>query len=1512
MFTIDTQPVGTTTVSGKSVTNCLAENVFVIEPHIWYLTPIIGSVGTIVTIKGDGYAESEQVRIDFGTTVSINVVTALPTGAFDTTFTIDTQLYGTTTVTAWGATNGHGTRTTFFVTSSIYLTSPMSGTVGTLVSIIGCGYGMSETIQVIFGTKGTITSTTSDNGGMFTASFTVNTQPHAEAGNFTLIKGYGTASNQIAQSDFSILPKIISVTPGWGTVGTIITVHGDGFSASKNNITMKFGSTTFSLFKASSNIDGTWTISFTVDTQVAGSTTVNAQDPIAISTVPNYFKIVAQITNITPTSGTVGRTVSVFGNGYGANELVGVSFGDYATIGTATSNGNGQFATNFVVNSQQYGTTTIVGVGTSTSERGTGTFFLTPRLDVISPDNGFVGSLITMNGCGYESETNIRVAFGLTPTITQGQAGSKGTFTIIFTIDSQPYGSRTVTVYQNPDDTKNASNQVFIKSRITSVSPSSATVGRIITVSGTGYGVSESVYLDFGNMLKANMYTTSGYGTFTNTFVINAQVFGTTTVRIYPLPASDLRHEYTEYLNIRGAIYHVAPTSGGVGKVVSIWGNGFGNAEHVSIKFGTHVDIVAVTTTDNGEFTVSWTVDTQGFGTTTITANGITTGEQAENIFIIKGSITYLSPTSGTVGTAISINGDGFGSSEIIRISFGKNMTIAAISSNSVGSFTTSFTIDIQSYGTKTVQAYGINSSTSDTVKLSILPKIIDLMPTTGTIGTSVTVTGNGYITSGAIRIDIGLTEDILIQNNDEASEDGTFSVIFNIDDEPFGSNTVTVRSRGSLVNDTRCFVVSPMVYVTPVSGTVGAFITVTGNGYASTEVIQIDFGTNLGYATTSTIASGAPSAFRGSWQRVIAVDIQPYGTTTIKATGLGSNDAKECLFNIMQRLTAISPSCGTVGSSVTVDGNGYAALENIRIGFGKNTSICSTLANGIGVFQAIWTVDTQAYGVKTVVTSGAGSGSDTTTYTVMPHIVSVSPSVGTVGASVTIVGDGFTTSESIFVDFGTTSVIKTAASSIDGTWTISFTVNIQTQGTKTIWARDSSAIGTTSTFVINPNITEITPAAGTVGSSVIVTGNGYFATGNVYIYFGTPTTSVIGTTSASSAGTFTKDFVVNTQPYGSTTVIAKDMVSGKQSIGSFTIKSNIYEVTPVSGTVGSLVTIRGTGYIDEMNRQIRVDFGDTMTICSNIYTEGTNGTFSAVFNVNTQAYGTTTIKATYVNDANQTAERAFTIQPAIYKISPTIGTIGAGVVVYGNGFVTGDVVSVKFGQTTGIATATVEAQGSWTATFMVNTQPLGLTSVTASGTMNTAAIIMFTIVPKITLVSPRNGTVGTIVRVEGNGYQASELINIRFGSMSVITSVSAFSDGSFTTTWTVNIQKYGTTSITATGQASNGSATSTFFIQPELYSVSPNAGTVGRMITVSGTGFGANNIIRVQFGETTSITNKQASANGSWTASFTINIQVYGTTTIVANDTVLTAATASNTLRILPYIKITPTQGSV
>ncbi|MEW6617924.1 MAG: C25 family cysteine peptidase [bacterium] len=71
--------------------------------------------------------------------------------------------------------------------------------------------------------------------------------------------------------------------------------------------------------------------------------------------------------------------------------------------------------------------------------------------------------------------------------------------------------------------------------------------------------------------------------------------------------------------------------------------------------------------------------------------------------------ITLISPTRGVVGKRVTISGCNFYPTETIRIEFGNTTTIA-LSTCVGGSFTTTFTVNDQGFGTITITAYGLIS----------------------------------------------------------------------------------------------------------------------------------------------------------------------------------------------------------------------------------------------------------------------------------------------------------------------------------------------------------------------------------------------------------------------------------------------------------------------------------------------------------------------------------------------------------------------------------------------------------------------------------------------------------------------------------------------------------------------------------------------------------------------------------------------------------------------------------
>ena len=162
------------------------------------------------------------------------------------------------------------------------------------------------------------------------------------------------------------------------------------------------------------------------------------------------------------------------------------------------------------------------------------------------------------------------------------------------------------------------------------------------------------------------------------------------------------------------------------------------------------------------------------------------------------------------------------------------------------------------------------------------------------------------------------------------------------------------------------------------------------------------------------------------------------------------------------------------------------------------------------------------------------------------PGISSFSPSGGTVGTTVTIVGTNFdTTAANNAVTFNGTSATVTSSTSTDvvttvpsgaTTGSISITVNSQT-------ATSSS------NFIVIPAITSFSPSSGSADATVTITGTGFATTttDNTVMFNGT--TAVVKSSTSTS--------IVTSVPSGAASGQITVSVNGQSAVSSsnFTVK---------------------------------------------------------------------------------------------------------------------------------------------------------------------------------------------------------------------------------------------------------------------------------------------------------------------------------------------------------------------
>ncbi|MEK7812604.1 MAG: IPT/TIG domain-containing protein, partial [Candidatus Desantisbacteria bacterium] len=379
---------------------------------------------------------------------------------------------------------------------------------------------------------------------------------------------------------------------------------------------------------------------------------------------------------------------------------------------------------------------------------------------------------------------------------------------------------------------------------------------------------------------------------------------------------------------------------------------------------------------------------------------------------------------------------------------------------------------------------------------------------------------------------------------------------------------------------------------------------------------------------------------------------------------------------------------------------------NSFRGNFPSNTT-------GSGTFTNItFTVDTQAFGTTTVVVT-TGDAVGTGSFKIMANIRPLQPTIGTVGSWVTVNGFGFV-AEAVTVAFGATSMPGTTANS-NGTFTTSFTVPPTPGTTAVVQAARNESTGT-DTYTIIPRIYSVNPSQGSIGTLITVKGDGLGTNDNVTVNFGAV---VASSTTASSKGTWTCVFTAPAQAYGTTTITAIGANAATQTtgayVGTFSVQAYIYEVSPTTGTIGTSITVKGSGFNANTTGTVTVgveDRGTFITLAA--------GTFTSIFTVDSHVYGSNTVTATDVNSVSYAKSEGFIMQPLI-KVLPTDGYVGDTITVSGEGFGNAETIAIHFGTIKTIATCTTGANGAFSKIFTVAEQPATIT-ITAIGTTTNAS----------------------------------------------------------------------------------------------------------------------------------------------------------------------------------------------
>lgn len=392
----------------------------------------------------------------------------------------------------------------------------------------------------------------------------------------------------------------------------------------------------------------------------------------------------------------------------------------------------------------------------------------------------------------------------------------------------------------------------------------------------------------------------------------------------------------------------------------------------------------------------------------------------------------------------------------------------------------------------------------------------------------------------------------------------------------------------------------------------------------------------------------------------------------------------------------SLTPDSGPVGTAVAVTGSGFSGI-NFRVTY-DGVEMARGLVQG-GTITAAFTIPPSVKGNHTITVTDDASppNTDSKTFRVTPSI-SLTPSSGPVGTTVTVTGRGFTATEpNIKITYDGIEQKTGITADSSGSWTTTFTVPISAKGAHQVVGFSAITLETevpAGTFTVTPKIS-LSPTSGGVGTLVTVTGTGFNANEtNIRVTFAG--TAVKTGIAADDKGSWTATFSVPTAIRGDHIIDAMGTTLATEVPDViFTIAPRI-KVEPTSAPVWSTITITGSGFAGN-EKNIRLLY-DGNVVKSDITADAT-GSWITTLEVPPGAKGSHIIDASgTITPDTEIPDLIFTVTSAI-KVNPTNIAVGTTITIVGSGFAKNSPITIIY-DTLEVATAITDTTGSFTITF--------------------------------------------------------------------------------------------------------------------------------------------------------------------------------------------------------------------
>ena len=319
---------------------------------------------------------------------------------------------------------------------------------------------------------------------------------------------------------------------------------------------------------------------------------------------------------------------------------------------------------------------------------------------------------------------------------------------------------------------------------------------------------------------------------------------------------------------------------------------------------------------------------------------------------VLAAPMLNVSPTSGAVGTMVTVSGENFDSykGDNIFIFFDDDeIIVSPITVPQTGSFSFDFNVpEGAEPGRHEIRAKSELGSTLALSSFTVLKAQINLDNKTGVVGTKLTISGKGFHADKVVTFYYGNR----MLGTGAATPTGEFSHRFTVPDSTAGEHTIVARNAEGNSAEAE-FEVIPSITLNPTEGAAGNILTVGGNGFAPRSDVAVYFKYGqVAYAKTSEFGNFAVAFFN-----IPAMAPGAYGVTVEDEKG----NTGKAEFTIIAG-ASLDKTVVNVGTELTINGTGFSVGGTVTIEY-DDVAVARINADSSGAFKVAFRIPAGKYG---------------------------------------------------------------------------------------------------------------------------------------------------------------------------------------------------------------------------------------------------------------------------------------------------------------------------------------------------------------------------------------------------------------------------------------------------------------------------------------------------------------------------------------------------------------------